>query len=332
MFKDLRHLSLERSECLTEIPDFSTLPNLESLVLDHCMGLVELHDSVGLLDKLVTLNLEFCYHLRKLPHILKLKSLHSLLLTRCRRLEKFPEVLEDMESLQELRLTKTSLKELSPSVADLTGLEVLCVSGCKKLQGLPAGIYKLKQMKQLLLQDCLQLGQFSDNDGELISAELEFPVLQSLNLRNCSLSNLDLFRNLDCIATLQELQLSCNNFVELPPWISRLSNLQKLDVSYCSKLKEIPNLPLSIKTVTAIDCESLESFPQLSSMMLCSWKLLPSLKSINFTNCHRLAQNLSNGVANVLMNQVKPILPFSSSRPYPTPYMVSQWIVQIRKA
>lgn len=304
-------MNLERSECLTEIPDFSTLANLESLVLDSCMNLVELHDSVGLLDKLVTLNLEFCYHLRRLPRALKLKSLRSLRLTRCRSLEKFPEVLEDMELLQELRLSKTSLKELPPSTAGLVGLEILCVSGCKKLKGLPAGIYTLKKMKELLLQNCSQLGQLSDSDGgncmPLISAEPEFPVLQSLKLRNCNLSDPNFFSSLDCISTLEELQLSCNNFVDLPPWIGRLSNLRKLDLSYCSQLKEILNLPPSIETITAIDCKSLESFPQLSSMMQCSQKLLPSLKGIDLTNCHKLAQNLGHGVANVLMNQVKPI-------------------------
>ncbi|XP_031382544.1 TMV resistance protein N-like isoform X1 [Punica granatum] len=310
IFKDLRHMSLERSERLTEVPDLSTLPNLESLILMNCSSLVELHDSVGFLDKLVTLNLEFCYHLKKLPRILKLKSLRSLLLTRCRSLEKFPEVLEDMESLQELRLTKTSLKELPQSTASLVGLEVLCVSGCKKLKGLPDGIYKLKRIKQLLLQNCLQLGQFSENDGEncvpLISAEPKFPMLQSLKLRNCNLSNLNFFRNLDCISTLEELQLSRNNFVELPSWIGRLSNLRKLDLSYCSQLKEIPNLPPSIESITATDCELLESFPQLSGMTQCSEKLLPSLKNVDFTNCHKLAENIGNGIANVLMNQEPP--------------------------
>jgi hypothetical protein len=43
---------------LEKIPDVSRIPNLETLVLDGCKNLVEVHHSVGFLDKLVDLSLE----------------------------------------------------------------------------------------------------------------------------------------------------------------------------------------------------------------------------------------------------------------------------------
>lgn len=291
-------MSLEGSKYLIEIPDFSTIPNLETLILSQCRNLVQVHDSVGCLEKLIILNLEYCFNLRRLPSILKLRSLQHLLLTRCRRLETLPHVLENMESLKELRLSKTSIKELPSATQSLSGLETLCVSGCKRLTEFPTGIYKLKRIKHLLIRDCSVLGEFLEKSAA------EFPVLQKLELRNCNLSHLNFFMNIGCVSTLEELSLSCNNFVKVPLWISGLSNLRKLELDFCSRLEELPWLPPTVETISAINCESLERFPQLSSMIGCYQKLFPSLKNVNFTNCHKLVENLGCGIANILMNQV----------------------------
>ncbi|KAI6701708.1 hypothetical protein NL676_016032 [Syzygium grande] len=343
IFKNLKHMSFEGSGFLTEIPDFSALPNLESLILTHCTSLLEVHDSVGLLDRLVTLNLEYCYNLRKLPTNLKLKSLQTLLLTRCRRLETFPNNLENMESLKELRLSKTAIKELPSSIGNLVGLEVLCISGCKKLKGLPSGIHKLLHLKHLLLRNCFELGKFLDNtedkwqapetsdrinvstscmeSGEHLVSVLretksfpfgtsldgkslpEFPFLQSLDLRNCNLTEVNFLMNMSCISTLEELEFSWNNFVKLPAWISELANLRKLELNFCRQLQEVPILPPSIESVSAIDCESLEVFSQIPNMANSHTKDFPHVKSINLTNCQRLAENLGDTVANILLNQ-----------------------------
>ncbi|XP_056163296.1 disease resistance protein RPV1-like [Syzygium oleosum] len=343
IFKNLKHMSFEGSGFLTEIPDFSALPNLESLILTHCTSLLEVHDSVGLLDRLVTLNLEHCYNLRKLPTNLKLKSLQTLLLTRCRRLETFPNNLENMESLKELRLSKIAIKELPSSIGNLVGLEVLCISGCKKLKGLPSGIHKLLHLKHLLLRNCFELGKFLDNtedkwqapetsdrinvstscmeSGEHLVSVLretksfpfgtsldgkslpEFPFLQSLDLRNCNLTEVNFLMNMSCISTLEELEFSWNNFVKLPAWISELADLRKLELNFCRQLQEVPILPPSIGSVSAIDCESLEVFSQLSNMVNSHTKDFPHVKSINLTNCQRLAENLGDTVANILLNQ-----------------------------
>lgn len=343
IFKNLKHMSFESSRFLTEIPEFSALPNLESLILDHCTSLLEVHDSIGLLDRLVTLNLEYCLNLRKLPTSLKLKSLQTLLLTRCRRLETFPNNLENMESLKELRLSKTAIKELPSSIGNLVGLELLCISGCKKLRGLPSEIYKLLHLKHLLLRDCIELGEFLDNTEDKWQAQEtsdcinvstsymesgkhlvsilheirsfpsgtsldgkslpEFPFLQSLNLRNCNLTEVNFLMSMSCISTLEELQLSRNNFVKLPSWISKLASLRKLELDFCRQLREVPILPSSIERVTATDCESLEIFSQLSNMANTHTKDLPHVKSIELTNCQRLAENLGKTVANTLLNQ-----------------------------
>nr|DAD36494.1 TPA_asm: hypothetical protein HUJ06_007135 [Nelumbo nucifera] len=72
-------------------PDFLGLPNLERLVLEGRTSLVQVHNSIGYLDKLYFLNLKNCEKLRNLPHsICKLKSLKKLILSGCSKLDKFP--------------------------------------------------------------------------------------------------------------------------------------------------------------------------------------------------------------------------------------------------
>ncbi|KAL7209458.1 hypothetical protein ACSBR1_031075 [Camellia fascicularis] len=63
-FKSLEILNLSNSKCLTKSPIFCALPMLKELLLESCTGLMELHESIGLLHKLVHLNLKDCMNLR----------------------------------------------------------------------------------------------------------------------------------------------------------------------------------------------------------------------------------------------------------------------------
>jgi hypothetical protein len=48
---------------LEKIPDVSRIPNLEKLNLEGCERLVEVHSSVGSLEKLVHLSVAYCFSL-----------------------------------------------------------------------------------------------------------------------------------------------------------------------------------------------------------------------------------------------------------------------------
>lgn len=133
------------------------IPNLESLSLDHCKSLIKVHDSVGYLDKLVTLNFLFCSNLKTLPSHFKLKSLHTLLLTGCSKVRKFPEIVEKMEHLEEILLQGTAIKELPQSIECVVGLKVLLLDSCQKLEHLPSSIRNLQYLTALGLTDCSKL-------------------------------------------------------------------------------------------------------------------------------------------------------------------------------
>ncbi|RYR75121.1 hypothetical protein Ahy_A02g009802 [Arachis hypogaea] len=59
------------------------------------------------------------------------------------------------------------------------------------------------------------------------------------------------------LSLLRDLDLSGNNFVNLPSDISKHSTLEYLCLNSCKKLQSLPELPLSIKRVDASNCASL---------------------------------------------------------------------------
>ncbi|KAB1211899.1 TMV resistance protein N [Morella rubra] len=63
-FQNMTIIDFSGSKFLTKIPDLSRSPNLKEVVLKSCTNLVEVHHSVGFLDKLVTLNCWIVLNLR----------------------------------------------------------------------------------------------------------------------------------------------------------------------------------------------------------------------------------------------------------------------------
>ena len=106
---------------MTKTPDFTKVPNLETLILESCGRLTEVHPSVGVLHHLVTLNLKDCKHLEKLPKRINLKALKTLILSGCSKLSEFPEIVGEMNNLSELDLHGTAIRDLPVSIGHLTG-------------------------------------------------------------------------------------------------------------------------------------------------------------------------------------------------------------------
>ena len=91
ILKRLKFLDVSHSRQLRRTPDFSGMDNLEMLLLNNCTNLVEVHESVIFLVKLVTLDLEDCNNLRKIPlGIYNLKS--RVYLSGCTKLDMVPRL------------------------------------------------------------------------------------------------------------------------------------------------------------------------------------------------------------------------------------------------
>jgi len=363
---------------IREIPNVSRLPNLEKLTLDHCIRLVEVHCSVGLLDKLVVLSLHNCNNLTIFPRSFKLRSLEYLHLGGCSMLKTFPEIEFPMEALEYISLDSTSIEELPSSIGYLIGVKQMLLSYCRKLTNLPNTIHKLQHLKELFLEGCIGIKKLPSSIGYLgriKTLDLAYSInlmnlpysiyqlqhLEILNLIKCEqlqeilrlppnvvqvqagecvslaifleeprrsqllktwdstkpvgvrtassalrLSSLgnnvvtksDFLIERDCPRNLKVLDLTHSAIVSLHTWLNRFVRLEELYLSHCKKLEEIPKLPPNIKVVFADGCTSLERF-QYNNI-----NDLPMLEWIDFSDCHRLPENMRDDLQIRLMSEV----------------------------
>ncbi|KAJ6861090.1 hypothetical protein NC651_037233 [Populus alba x Populus x berolinensis] len=129
----LKIINLSNSLYLSKTPDLTGIPNLESLILEGCTSLSEVHPSLGSHKNLQYVNLVNCESIRILSSNLEMESLKIFTLNGCSKLEKFPDIVGNMNKLLVLHLDETGITKLSSSIHRLVGLEVLSMNNCKNL-------------------------------------------------------------------------------------------------------------------------------------------------------------------------------------------------------
>ncbi|GKV09104.1 hypothetical protein SLEP1_g20651 [Rubroshorea leprosula] len=208
VLKNLKVLDLSHSHDLIRTSDISGLLNIEKLIFRGCINLIEVHQSIGNLGKLIYLDLENCQNLVHLPsEICELRLLENLDLYHCSKLEELPEDFGNMESLKELNIGCTAIKNLPVSIHHLKNLTNFFWNNERSLLESP-GIYDLSPLWSLT-------------------------SLRELNLSFCKLSDNSFPRDLSGLQNLETLLLRGNTFHHLPIFLSNFPNLKKLDVSSC---------------------------------------------------------------------------------------------------
>ncbi|TQD93690.1 hypothetical protein C1H46_020694 [Malus baccata] len=144
---------------LQNVPDLSGNPNISRLDLSDCTSLVEVHDSVGFLDKLQnSLPLGGCRRLESFPEIegKKARRLHlSLNLSGCKLSESdFLVPLDCWSELRELNLSRNNFVSLPDCISEAVNLETLDLRDCKMLREIPVLPPKLVSLH---LDDCTSL-------------------------------------------------------------------------------------------------------------------------------------------------------------------------------
>ena len=171
----MKIINLSNSLNLSKTPDLTGIPNLESLILEGCTGLSEVHPSLERHKKLQYVNLVNCVSIRILPNNLEMESLKVCTLDGCSKLEKFPDIVGNMNCLMVLRLDETGITKLSSSIHHLIGLSLLSMNSCKNFKSIPSSICCLKSLKKLDLSSCSELKYIPENLGKVESLE-EFDV------------------------------------------------------------------------------------------------------------------------------------------------------------
>ena len=297
--------------------NFTGVPNLEKLVLERCKNLQELDPSIGVLKKLILLNIRHCEkliyirHCEKLiylPNNFKMESLVILELSGCLNVKKFPEFVGSMEYLQHLSLKCTAITEMTSLVQRLVGLTSLTLIACKNLVRLPSTIFSLTLLIELDLSGC---PKFDNLPKELGNAK----SLKELNLNGTAIRELP--SSIERLIGLILLSLrDCKNLVYLPNSICSLKSRKKLDLSGCSKVENLPKnlgnveglkvlnlseicikeLPSSIERLTSLtsltlrDCKNLVCLPNT----ICSLKLHECLDLFGCSKVENLPKNLGN--------------------------------------
>ncbi|XP_050136944.1 disease resistance protein RPV1-like isoform X3 [Malus sylvestris] len=202
----LKILNFSHSHGLRTIPDFSGLYNLERLILKHCLNLVEVHESIGHLEKLLVLNLKGCKNLMKLPI---LRSIQDLILSGCSKLEMKKLNLVSSKSWYSVwswvsprKNTKLSSFSLASLPRSLTSLSLDCCN----ISEIPSALTMLSSLEYLNL------------DGNPITSLPE------------SMNNLVKLQTLDVTA--------CRNLTMLPELPRSLEQLRDRG---CASLKRITN-------------------------------------------------------------------------------------------
>lgn len=138
----MKKIDLSYSDCLTDFPNLSRAPNVESISLEYCTSLAEVPSYVQDLSKLKSLNLKGCLSLVNLFGGSNLMN---------------SETVRSGQHFTYLMLDGTAIKELPASVGNLTGLQILSLNMCKNLERLPENISNLTSLQSLGLSGCSEL-------------------------------------------------------------------------------------------------------------------------------------------------------------------------------
>ncbi|XVF78465.1 hypothetical protein PTKIN_Ptkin14bG0135900 [Pterospermum kingtungense] len=257
-------LSYSRVEQLWEgkkVPEIDgKMERLLELYLDET-GIEELPSSIGDLIGLKLLDLRDCKNLFSLPSsICGCKCLKTLNLSGCSKVETFPENLQQVEFLKELDFSETAITKLPSFLFQFKHLDSLSLRGCKG----SSSALKLSPLSGL-------------------------SSLRKLNLSDCNLGEDDIASGLCCLSSLEELDLSDNNFLSLPASLGRLPNLCYLYLIDCRKLKSLPEPVIASLEYLNIDgCTSLEVVEDPTAVNKTSLRRFQEI--IRGINCYKFVE------------------------------------------
>ncbi|KAJ8759629.1 hypothetical protein K2173_009276 [Erythroxylum novogranatense] len=112
-----------------------------------------------------------------------------------------------------------------------------------------------------------------------------------LDLRMCYIRELP--KDLGSLYYLRELDLTSNDFVEIPASIKQLSQLESLRLDFCGKLQSLPQLPPNLCKLTASNCKSLKTLLAFKQPIFngCEMRFSDCLKLEN-KECEAMAYKL----------------------------------------
>ncbi|WOH14964.1 hypothetical protein DCAR_0934494 [Daucus carota subsp. sativus] len=228
LFKSLKFLDLSHSHDLVKSPNFAELIALEQLIVEDCVSLVEIDESIGMAAGLVLLNLKDCKLLKTLPkNIGMLKFLETLIISGCSNLDKLPAEMKHMESLKAF-------------LAD----------------GIDFGSSSKTTVENKTWRDFIW--GWVPKTPQLSLTSLPSEGITKLSLVNCNLHDYDFPKDLFFGHSVEFLDLSKNPIRFLPDCFKGLKRLKTLQTEKCKQLQALEGIPNMLKLISAGSCRLLE--------------------------------------------------------------------------
>ncbi|PNY17876.1 resistance protein [Trifolium pratense] len=268
VLKENKVSSFESSRCrdIKSVPPLNC-PSLIELDLSYCANLESFPLMVngfrGQL-KLKILRLINCRKIKIIPLIM-LDSLEELNLRGCTNLKTIPPL--KLASFEELDLSYCTTLESFPHVVDgfLGKLKTLLLTNCHNLKSIPP--IKLDSLEKVDFSNCHLLERYSilgnlnlpKRDAVLSMNPTPSSRVEYICHENCKVSLDYLSDRLLMFANVTELHLTKNRITVLPKSIKEFKFLSRLILDDCKELQEIQEIPPSLKSLSALNCQALTS-------------------------------------------------------------------------
>ena len=290
-FELLTEIHLQNSKFLKQVPDVSGASNFKKINISDCQNLTEVHDSVGFLDKLVSLVAWRCKNLCILPRSIKSAFLQELDFSDCFRLQGVPEIFGVIENnlttpyldYEKFNVHYLNYERFIVSYPDRQkfitsyGCHALVLSKSLGALSILCDTLMLPKLEKLSPAMSIDL-HISVYDG--FRNERHFPPtfdldchvlrrpfstrrpyyrsLQTLDLNKCNLTDEFLYQ-LSWFPNIKSLDVICNKFTVLPECVNECRYLETLFLDGCKDLREIKGIPPKIKVFSAVECILLTS-------------------------------------------------------------------------
>ncbi|KAJ4870254.1 NB-ARC domain-containing disease resistance protein [Raphanus sativus] len=283
----LKRLDVTGSKNLTEIPDLSRATSLEELIMKGCTRLRQIPESIGLLSCLRKLDLSQCDGLMNLQTYIS----ETTVLPESSRLRQRPQIILTLPGAVK---PLTSLANMS--IEGIINIELRHLKGnaehlsFKSEKQVPDELVLTPKDQSPTISsfhdfDSLSIRRFSyteDNAPFSCISFSGFPCLTELNLINLNIQIIP--EDIGQLHSLEKLDLSGNDFINLPTSTKNLSKLKHARLSNCVKLEALPALT-ELQSLNLSGCSSLESLlePPHSIQEVSRYSLL----ELELDNCRK---------------------------------------------
>nr|AXU93596.1 RPP4/RPP5-like protein [Arabidopsis thaliana] len=233
--------------------------------------LEKMWDGTQPLGSLKQMYLRGSKYLKEIPDLSLAINLEKLDICKCESLVTFPSSIQNAIKLIYLDMSDCKKLESFPTDLNLESLAYLDLTGCPNLRNFPAinmgDPYVLEERNGIVVDDCfwnknLPGLDYLDCLMRCMPCDIRPEYLTSLNVSGCKLEKL--WEGIQSLGSLERMDLSeCENLTEIPD-LSKATHLESLILNNCKSLVTLPSTIGNLQSLRHLymkRCTRLEVLP-----------------------------------------------------------------------